>query len=436
MKISVFGLGYVGAVTSSCLARFGNDVVGVDVDRRKSDMIKNGESPIFEDGLGDLISQVTQAGNLKIAANYNEAIKCSDLSLICVGTPSAADGGVDTSQIERVARQIGQAIKLKGQFHSIVVRSTVMPGTTIGLLQPIIEKETKSKMGEVFRLSMHPEFLREGRSIRDFYDPPFTIIGSHSVEEFQKICSLYKCIPGEKIHCSIETAESLKYFCNLFHATKITFANEVGSICQNFGVDSREAMNILCRDTKLNVSSSYLKPGFAFGGSCLPKDLRACIQKGHLLGNKLPMLNGILKSNQYQIEQVAQRIMNHGQRKIGMLGLSFKEGTDDLRESSLVTLAEILFGKGYDLAIYDLNVQYASLHGANKRFIDDKLPHLKRILVSLDAVLAHGNLLVVGHRGKVYEEALKRVGEGQFVVDLVGLENQDRFLGNYEGIYW
>lgn len=433
MQISIFGLGYVGAVTGACFAKDGHTVIGVDPDDRKLELIGSGKSPIVEEGLDELIAEGVSSGRLRVTKNYIEAIAESDISLICVGTPSNPNGSLKTDYVQKVSTEIGQAIKAKGAFHSVVVRSTVLPGTTESEVLPAIVKHVSR---ESFGISMNPEFLREGVSIYDYYNPPYTVIGTDSKEEFERVRAMYSAVPGEVIHCKLSTAEAIKYGCNIFHALKITFANEMGMLCKALGVDSREALEIICKDTKLNISSKYMKPGFAYGGSCLPKDMRAYTHKARELDMYLPMFEGSLASNRLQIERAAQRIMALGLKKVSMLGISFKEGTDDLRESPLVTLAEILIGKGYDLRIFDPNVEYAALYGSNKAFIDQELPHLKRILVSASEALDHAEIVVFGHDAAPYRELIGQVSENQRVFDLVKIASPEHFKGEYDGLYW
>jgi GDP-mannose 6-dehydrogenase len=440
VNISIFGLGYVGAVTGACLAKLGHRVTGVDPDQQKLRFIREGKSPILEEGLDDLMSEVVRDGRFTVTDDCDAAVAATEVSLVCVGTPSLSNGGLQTEYVEKVTQQIGRAIKAKGSYHSVVIRSTVLPGTTLNVVLPIIESASGGKVGEAFGLSMHPEFLREGTSIKDFYDPPFTVVGTDSGREFRRVCAMYegdgKTVGGERLQCAIPTAEAIKYGCNMFHAVKITFANEMGLMCKRAGVDSREVMGILCKDQKLNISHRYLKPGFAFGGSCLPKDLRASTHFARKSDVPLPMLSAVLDSNRAQIERVAERIRSHGLRKVTLMGISFKEATDDLRESPLVHLAELLIGRGYDLRIYDPNVRYAALYGSNKQFIDRELPHLTSILVDADAALAHGEVVVFGHNAKVYRDLLPKVGDGQRVLDLADVAAGAAINGTYEGLYW
>lgn len=436
MRISIFGLGYVGATTGACLAKEGHYVIGVDPQRVKLDLIMGGKSPIVEEGLEELIASGVSSGRLRATTDYRQAVAETDISLICVGTPSLPNGALRLDFVERVALEIGQAIRDKGSFHSVVVRSTVLPGTTEGVVTPILERETGGKAGEAFGISMNPEFLREGVSIADYYNPPFTIIGTSTLEEFEKVRSMYGSVQGEFIHCRIATAEAIKYGCNVLHALKITFANEMGIFCKHHGVDAHEVLEILCKDTKLNISAKYMKPGFAFGGSCLPKDLRACIQAARAKDAPLPMFEAALASNRQQIERVADRVIGFGSRKVSMMGVAFKEGTDDLRESPLVALAEILIGKGFDLRIYDPNVHYASLHGSNREVIDRDLPHLKSALCSAEEALAHGDVLVFGHHTPEMRTLATKARENQTIVDLVRIVSPDDCRARYEGLYW
>ncbi|NBC11415.1 MAG: nucleotide sugar dehydrogenase [Planctomycetes bacterium] len=436
MRVSIFGLGYVGAVTAGCLVRNGHTVVGVDPDQRKLEFIRQGKAPILEEGVEDLMKEAAESGRLTVTTDCAEAIAATDISLVCVGTPSAPDGSLGTIYVKKVCEEIGDALKNKDSYHTVVVRSTVAPGTTMGILKPILEQRSGGEACEKFGLAMNPEFLREGTSIKDFYDPPYTVVGTDNDEVFTQVCELYKETGGENVRCSIPAAESIKYACNLFHATKITFANEIGMVCKAAGVDSREVMRIVCEDTKLNISDKYMKPGFAFGGSCLPKDLRAFAYVGRSNNTPVSMFESMLKSNREQIERAAARIMALGSRKIAMMGVSFKEGTDDLRESPLIGLAEILIGKGYDLVIYDPNVEYAALFGSNKRYIEEHLPHLKRALVSAEVALKHGETIVFGHKHAAYQPILGQLRNDQKVFDLVGMCGPEDVPGDYEGLYW
>lgn len=436
MSVSIFGMGYVGAVTAACLANDGHTAVGVDTDTRKLDFLRQGKSPILEEGIEGLVHQGVASGQLSVTDACEEAIAKTDISLVCVGTPSAPDGSLGLDYVTKVCEQIGMAISRKRTRHTVVIRSTVAPGTTLNVLKPVLEENAKGKAGGDFGLAMNPEFLREGTSIKDFYNPPYTLIGTDDDQVYEQIGQLYGGSGGRMIHCSIPVAESIKYACNLFHATKITFANEVGAVCKAAGVDSREVMEIVCQDTKLNISARYLRPGFAFGGSCLPKDLRAFTAAGRSHNVQAKMFDAMLQSNQAQIEHAAERIMALGHREVAMVGVSFKEGTDDLRESPLVTLAEILIGKGYSLAIYDPNVEYASLFGSNKRHIEEHLPHLKRALVSAETAMKFGKTVVFGHNDDTCRSLVDDIREDQVVFDLVGVCSPSEIAGQYEGLYW
>ncbi|MEM0913135.1 MAG: nucleotide sugar dehydrogenase [Planctomycetota bacterium] len=435
MRVSVFGLGYVGAVSAACFAKRGHEVVGVDPDERKLELMRAGKAPVVEEGVDELIGEVIADGSLRVTSDAAEAVAATDVSLVCVGTPSAPDGSLGVQYVERVTEEIGAAIAAKDGRHTFVLRSTVVPGTTLGVVKPILERIV-GPVGEKYGLAYNPEFLREGTSIKDFDAPPFTIVGASDERDAQAVEGIYAGVEAPVHRCDISTAEAIKYACNLFHATKITFANEIGMACQTVGVDSRKVMEIVCADTKLNVSAKYMRPGFAFGGSCLPKDLRAFTHMSRVRNAPLSMFEAMLRSNREQIDRVAQRIMSLGKRKITMLGISFKEGTDDLRESPLVSLAEVLIGKGYEVRIFDPNVEYASLFGSNKRFIDRELPHLKGALVSAEVGLKHGEVVVFGHNAEDYRRLLERVTPEQQVVDLTGGATSAGNHGVYEGLYW
>ncbi|CUU38332.1 GDP-mannose 6-dehydrogenase [Armatimonadetes bacterium DC] len=438
MRVSVFGLGYVGAVTSACFAREGHSVIGVDVDPYKLRLIQEGRAPIVEANLEPFLQEGIRSGRLRVTDSTEEAVRESDLSLICVGTPSKENGDLTTTYLERVAEQIGQALRQKDAYHIVVVRSTVLPGTTEEIVLPILEEASGKRVNEGFGLGVNPEFLREGSAIADFYDPPFTIVGAHRPEDAETIAQLYESVKAQLFLTNIRTAEMIKYACNAFHAVKITFANEIGMLCKAEGVDSHEVMRIFCADTKLNISARYLTPGFAFGGSCLPKDLRALTYRARSNDVALPMLESVLPSNRLQIEQTVKLVARQRKRRIGLFGLSFKPGTDDLRESPLVELAEQLIGKGYKLLIHDPNVCYAALHGSNKAYIEREIPHIREILrENADEVVQHAELLIIGHLSADLRESLPaKVREGQVVVDLARAFHPDQIRGEYIGLYW
>jgi GDP-mannose 6-dehydrogenase len=421
MKISIFGLGYVGAVSLACLARDGHHVIGVDIDATKLRLITEGKTPVVEEGMVDLMRDVAASGRVSVTTDAVEAVLGSEISLVCVGTPSAANGSQDQGAILRLAAQMGKALARKTVPHVVVFRSTLVPGTVEDVLRPIVERESGKKDGVDFHLCFQPEFLREGSSIKDYDKPPFTVVGANAEPAHEKLQALFGHLPCKYLRTSVRSAEMMKYCCNNFHALKITFANETARICGALGVDPFEVMDLVCQDTQLNISKAYLKPGFAFGGSCLPKDLRATAYLAKTRDVEIPMLASILASNEDHLELAFDKVVAAGKRKVGFVGLSFKTGTDDLRESPLVTLAEKLIGKGYELRIYDPEVHLARLLGANKSFIEQHLPHIGQMLhAELDSVVADSETLVLGSNSKVVIEALAaRLKPGQMVVDLV-----------------
>jgi GDP-mannose 6-dehydrogenase len=438
MRVSIFGLGYVGAVSAACLAKEGHTVVGVDVDSYKLDLVRQGKAPIVEANLEPYLKQAVESGRLTVTDDPTEAVHNSEISLLCVGTPSKENGDLRTDYLERVARQIGEALITKREYHIVVIRSTILPGTAEEIVLPVLEESSGKRVNEHFGLAVNPEFLREGTAIADFYDPPFTVVGALRPEDAEKVASLYESVKAQLFLVSIRTAEMIKYACNAFHALKITFANELGMLCKAEGVDSHEVMRIFCADTKLNISCKYLTPGFAFGGSCLPKDLRALTYRARTSDLELPMLEAILPSNRRQIEEVVRRIVRMRKRKVGLFGLSFKPGTDDLRESPLVELAEQLIGKGYRLLIHDPNVSYAALYGSNKAFIEREIPHIREILRE-DAreVVQHAEVLVIGHLAPATREViLAEHRENQVIVDLARALTPETLRGHYVGLYW
>jgi GDP-mannose 6-dehydrogenase len=420
MKISVFGLGYVGVVTAACLAREGHKIIGVDVQPIKVDMINSGQSPIIEEQIDKLVFDAVSNGSLKATLDSNVAVKSSDLAIVCVGTPSKGDGSLDNQYITQVVSQIGRALREREAPFYIVIRSTVLPGTLRDLVIPTLEQSCGRALGDGYEVTFHPEFLREGTSVSDFYNPPKIVVGEASPGSSQKVLDLYSAeIEAPRIVCSIEVAEMLKYCDNLFHALKITFANEVGQFCRCNGIDSQEVMSIFCQDTKLNLSAKYLKPGFAFGGSCLPKDLRAFLSVARMQNLKLPMLENVIVSNQQQIERSLDLVLSTNASRIGFHGIAFKPGTDDLRESPLVELGERLLGKGKKLVIFDEKVQIARLIGGNKSYVEQVFPHLAGFLTEQIDRLLDCEVVLIGH--PVSEECLQNyLKNGIKVMDLTG----------------
>lgn len=435
MRVSIFGLGYVGAVTAACLAARGHEVVGVDVAQSKVDLINSGQSPIIEPGLEELTAQMVQSGRLNATTSFEQAIAQTDIALVCVGTPSSERGSLDTQYVERVMGQIGQALVGRARPFLIVLRSTVLPGTSRQRVLPILERATGRPLGDGYDLLYHPEFLREGSSLRDFERPAEIVIGEARPGTAEPLMSLYNGITAPRFVTSLEGAEMIKYANNAFHAVKITFANEIGQVCQSLGIDSREVMQMFVADTQLNISPAYLRPGFAFGGSCLPKDLRALTYFARHRDIGLPLLESTLASNQAQIEAVFKRIEARRIRRVGMIGLAFKPHTDDLRESPLVMLAERLLGKGYELSIYDPEVQAARLVGGNLAYVEQHLPHLSRLLLPNLGDLAGCELLVLGHPLDDQTLIPAWLDDGKVLIDLAGKGERPNHP-NFEGLYW
>jgi len=437
MKLSVFGIGYVGCVSAACFARDGHEVIGVDVNAAKVDIINSGRSPIVETGMNELMKTAVESGRLAATTDTTAAVNASELSLICVGTPSNANGSLDLRYITRVCEEIGAVLKNKRERHVVVIRSTMLPGTIENTVVPTLEKASGKKAGEDFGICINPEFLREGSSLKDFYAPPFTLIGADDPQTAELVRQLYVQIDAPIFVTSLKAAEMVKYACNCFHALKVSFANEFGSICKAVGVDSHEVMQIFCQDTKLNLSPYYLKPGFAFGGSCLPKDLRAINYRAKELDVEVPVLSAILPSNRLQIERALDMVSRTGRKRIGVLGFSFKAGTDDLRESPMVTLIETLIGKGYQLSIYDRDVSVARLFGANKEYIEREIPHISQLMRdSIDQVLEGADVIVIGNKAEEFREIETQVRDGQVIIDLVRLFNRASNADSYEGICW
>jgi len=436
MQISIFGMGYVGAVCAACMAESGHDVIGIDTSPIKVDLIKRGKSPVVEPGLEPLLKRQVAAGRVRATSDVNGSVSASDISMICVGTPSQKNGGLDLHFVEAVAREIGEALRHATRRHTVVVRSTVLPGTTRNLVIPILEQASGKKAGVDFGVAVNPEFLRESTAIKDYYDPPMTVIGEFDAQSGDMLAALYSGLAAPLTRAPLETAEMVKYACNAWHATKITFANEIGTFAKAHGVDGRDVMQIVCLDRKLNLSSYYMRPGFAFGGSCLPKDLRALIYGATQKDVDVPMLRSIMSSNKAQIEKAMEIVSSLGKRRIGMLGLSFKADTDDLRESPLVELAEMLIGKGYDLSIYDRNVDYARVHGANRDYINSRIPHVSSLLkTELQDVVDGAEVMILGNKDRQFEQVLNNLPEDKIAIDLVGFM-QTTSNGVAQGIGW
>ncbi|MFZ3184872.1 MAG: UDP-glucose/GDP-mannose dehydrogenase family protein [Pseudomonas sp.] len=436
MRISIFGLGYVGAVCAGCLSSRGHQVVGVDVSASKIDMINAGKSPIVEPGLAALLKKGISTGLLRGTTDFAEAVRDTEVSFICVGTPSKKNGDLELNYIEAVCREIGQVLRSKTERHTVVIRSTVLPGTVKNVVIPILEACSGKQAGLDFGVAVNPEFLRESTAIADYDQPPMTVIGELDQASGDLLQEIYQELDAPVIRKDIAVAELIKYTCNVWHAAKVTFANEIGNIAKASGVDGREVMDVICQDKSLNLSSYYMRPGFAFGGSCLPKDVRALTYRAGQLDVEHPMLGAIMRSNVAQVQNAFDIIASHAKRKVALLGLSFKAGTDDLRESPLVELAEMLIGKGYELTIYDSNVEYARVYGANKEYIESKIPHVSSLLNSnFEQVVNGSDIIVLGNRDEKFRALAQHAPDGKQVVDLVGFMPHTT-RGATEGICW
>ncbi len=438
MNVSVFGLGYVGSVSAACLAADGHRVIGVDVNPVKVENINDGRSPIVEKDLPELINAGVAGGGLRATTSTAEAVAATDLSVVCVGTPSRRNGSLDLSALERVCEQIGEALAAKTTYHVVVVRSTVLPGSTHGVVIPALERTSGKKYGVGFGVTVNPEFLREGSAIHDFRNPPLTLVGHNYASDAEPTKALYASIPAPLVTSSIATAEMIKYASNTWHALKVCFANEIGNLCKRLQIDSHEVMDIFCRDEKLNLSAYYMKPGFAFGGSCLPKDVRAMQYRAKEVDLDMPVVQSILRSNELQIQHAIDQVVQTGRKRVALLGFSFKAGTDDLRESPLVILAEALLGKGFQLRIFDRNVSLARLVGANKEYINTQIPHLSSLLCdTIEEAVGASDVIVVGNGAPEFADALRTTGPDQIVIDLVRVKvPAGEVPARYEGICW
>lgn len=435
MKISVFGLGYVGTVSAGCLAMQGHEVTGVDLNRTKVDIINKGRSPIVEKDIDDIIARAVDRRLLRATLDAEEAIAASELSFICVGTPSQTNGNLDLTHVRQTCAEIGRALRAKRERHIVVARSTMLPGSMRQVVIPVLEEASGKKAGPDFGVCCNPEFLREGTAVADYRHPPKTVIGEYDPKSGEVLARLYAGLDAPMIRTDLETAEIVKYIDNAWHALKVTFANEIGNLCKAVGIDGYRAMEYFCQDTKLNLSAYYMKPGFAFGGSCLPKDVRALNYKARSLDLEMPILGAILPSNRIQLEKGIRMIVDKGHRKVGILGFSFKAGTDDLRESPMIDVIESLVGKGYELKLYDRNVRLAALTGANQDYILNRIAHISRLMAtSVEEVLDFAGTVVVGNNAEEFRHLEPLLKPEQEVVDLVHMLPH-RAKG-YDGICW
>ena len=439
LAISVFGLGYVGSVSAACFASMGHQVIGVDVNPAKVEMVEGGRSPIIEASMKELVAEGNRACRLHATTDSTVAVLESDISFVCVGTPSLRNGKLDLSHIEKVAREIAAALKQKKSAHTFVLRSTVLPGTVESIVLPVLEQVSGRRAGTDFTVVYNPEFMREGSAVADFLQPPYTILGAQDLSHLAPLRELYQQTPGKVFETSIAVAEMVKYLSNAFHAVKVVFANEVGTLCKHLNVDAQAVTEIFTSDARLNISPAYLSPGFAFGGSCLPKDVRALMYKAKELDLKLPMLESLLPSNSEHVERAVEAVMRTGKRKIAQLGLSFKAGTDDLRESPQVQLVKRLLGEGYEVRVWDQDVSLGRLAGSNRQYIEEVIPHIGSLLSSdLKDVVGWGEVVIVGNKSVKKDELSSYLRTDQIVIDLVNLNKKFRAdsTSSYEGICW
>lgn len=437
LSISLFGLGYVGSVSAACFSHMGHKVTGVDISKTKVEMLDSGRTPIIEARMDDLVAEAHKSSRLHATNDSIAAVLASDISFVCVGTPSLRSGKLDLSHVEHVSGEIGAAIKQKSTFHTVVLRSTVLPGTTETLMIPTIEKASAKRCGVDFAVCYNPEFMREGSAVGDFLQPPYTILGSQNPQHLGPLRELYGSLPATTFETSIRVAEMVKYVSNLYHAVKVGFANEVGTLCKHLNVEADQVTKIFMSDTKLNISAAYLAPGFAFGGSCLPKDLRAITHRAKELDLDLPLLQSLMPSNEEHVDRGVEAVLRTGKRKIAMLGLSFKAGTDDLRESPQVQLIKRLIGEGCRVKVWDKDVSLGRLAGSNRQYIEDVIPHIGSLLsADMPEVVRDAEVVIVGT--KVEKDVLAKIlTPEQTVIDLVNLDPARRpQAASYQGICW
>ena len=439
MRISIFGLGYVGVVSAACFSSVGHEVFGIDVQEAKVDVLNSGKSPVIESGLAEMIREQVAQGRLIATTDWKRAVCETDISLICVGTPSRSNGSLNLDFVYRVSEQIGSALANKNSYHVVALRSTTLPGAS-DHIAGIISDASGKKADDAFGVCYNPEFLREGSAVNDFFNPPFTVVGERTDggRAGDMISACYQKVEAPLRRLDIRASELIKYASNSFHALKVAFANEIGSVCKALNVDSHQLMKLFISDSKLNTSSAYLMPGFAFGGSCLPKDVRAIVYYARQEDLKVPLLESIIPSNDSHIERGLDIIMAGGRRNIGIAGLSFKGGTDDIRESPIVTLTETLIGKGFPVRIYDHNIELSTLVGANKEFLEMKIPHITSLMVSsLDELVEFSDLVVIGNTDSEFGRLPSLLTADQELVDLVRIQDEDNALkGKYHGICW
>jgi GDP-mannose 6-dehydrogenase len=438
MEISIFGLGYVGSVSAACLANRGYTIIGVDPNETKVSMINAGKALIIEPQLSELTQQAVASGHLRATTSAEEGILASQLSFICVGTPSKTDSSLDLQYVIKACEEIGQALKKKSSYHVFAVRSTMFPGSMQKVVIPTIEKYSGKKAGVDFSICFNPEFMKEGCAVDDFSNPAKNVVGATDVRAFNTITKINDAVTNMPTTClDIEAAELIKYCDNVWHALKVGFANEIGKVCKTLNIDSHRVMEVFCQDTKLNLSSYYLKPGFAFGGSCLPKDLRAFLYETQQLNLELPIIKAVLPSNKLHIENALKMIMDKGSKKVGILGFSFKANTDDLRESPTLELIERLLGKGYELTLFDKNVSAALSHGANRDYILKQLSHISDLMVdSIDEVIARADTIVIGNNACEFEQVLDAMPDNMVIIDLVRIKKERPTKKQYNGICW